>query len=64
MMTVSELLAEQRRCANRLYDEFYLTLWLAITKELNRRAEAETLDISNFGPLDFVSVTDPDSSLD
>lgn len=47
-MTLSELLAEQRRCANRLYDEFYQQLYLAIQKEINERASVENLDISGF----------------
>lgn len=56
MMTLQELLAEQKRCSNRLYDEHMIELYLAITKEVNRMAESSTLDISNFdlSPSTFV----------
>lgn len=56
MMEIHELLAEQARCANRLYDEVYLDIYLAIQKEVNRRAELSTLDISAFelSPATFI----------
>lgn len=42
-MTLLELLEDQRRCANRLYDPAMGERYLALQKELNRWAEAETL---------------------
>jgi len=47
-MTLEELLAEKARCANRLYDEFYVELYLALQKEVNTRVEASSLDISGY----------------
>lgn len=44
-MELSRLLELQRRCANRLYDLEMVELYLAIQKEVNKRAEVSTLDI-------------------
>lgn len=46
-MTLSRLLEEQRRCANRFSDPDNVELYLAIQKEVNTMAELSTLDISN-----------------
>lgn len=47
-MELNQLLAEQRRCANRLWDEDAQELYLALEKELNKMAELSTLDVEAF----------------
>lgn len=44
-MTLLELLEDQRRCANRLWDPDMEERWLAIEKELIRMAELSVLDL-------------------
>lgn len=53
-MTLLELLEDQRRCANRLWDDDMAERYLALQKELNRMAEFSTLEIEALhveGPL-------------
>jgi len=44
-MTLLELLEDQRRCANRLWDPDMEERYLALQKELNKMAELSTLVI-------------------
>lgn len=44
-MTVAEILEDQRRCANRLFDPAMSERYLALQKELNAMAELSTLAI-------------------
>lgn len=45
-MDLLDLLEDQRRCANRLWDPDMVERYLALQKEINRMAELSTLDIS------------------
>lgn len=44
-MTLAELLADQRRCANRLWDHEEAERYLALQKELNKMAEMSTMQV-------------------
>lgn len=44
-MTLLELLEDQDRCRNRLYDDAMVERYLALEKELIRMAELSVLDL-------------------
>lgn len=56
-MTLAQLLQEQKRCSNRLYDEEMQEVYLACQKVINKMAEASTLDVDlMFAELDFAEI--------